>query len=75
MQRTPMTVSQASEYTGYAKAYLYSLIRKRKIPYYKGEGVRGKVIFAKEELDDFIFSHRVATEEEVQAMASKAVAR
>ena len=76
MQRTPMSVAQASEYTGYTKSALYGFMRARTIPYYKvGEGKRGKVIFAKEDIDEFLFAHRVGTEAELQEKASTRIAR
>lgn len=67
MQRTPMTVAKAAEYSGYTKPYLYTLIKQRKIPSYKtGEGKTAKVTLCKEELDAFLFGHRRAAEWEVQ---------
>ena len=68
--RTPLTVKQAAEFTGYTKAYLYKLIHLKKIPYYKPDtGRPGKVFFCKEELQDFIFANRFSTNAELQETA------
>jgi len=76
MNKTPMTVRKASEYTGISRQHLYTLIRKKKIPYYKlGDSEKARVMFAKEELDDFIFCHRIPTEAELQENSFKAMAR
>ena len=64
--KTPLTVKQASEFSGYSKSHLHLLIKKGKIPAYKtGDGKSGKVLIAKEELAEFLFARPIKTEEEI----------
>jgi excisionase family DNA binding protein len=51
-----LTVDEAAAFTGLKKSYLYKLISKRKIPFYKPLG--GRVYFKQEELEGFIFRNR-----------------
>ena len=72
LDKTPMTVEKAAEYTGFTKSYLYHLIHTGKIPSYKPDMSRqGKVILCKEELQTFMFSNRRASNEELREKAVK----
>lgn len=67
-QEKPLTIEQASEFTGYSKAYLYKLVHYKKIPHYKPEG--GKVLFSLEDLKAFCFRNRQASDYELQEQAT-----
>lgn len=70
--KTPMTVEQAVQFTGYAKSYLYKLIAQGKIPSYKPEAVKqGKVFFCKEEIAEWLFRNRKSTTAELHERADK----
>ena len=70
--KTPLTVEQAAAFTGYSVQYLYKLIHGGKIPSYKPEPTaHGKVILCKEELANWLFRNRRATEEELRKRADK----
>jgi excisionase family DNA binding protein len=69
--QTPMTMEQASTFTGYSKKYLYRLIHDGVIPYYKPDNTdKGKVIFCKEELTEWIFRNRRASNSELNERAT-----
>jgi len=54
--KTPMSVKQAVEFTGFSRGYIYKLISLGKIPSYKPCNVRqGKVFLAREDLQAYIF--------------------
>lgn len=61
----PMTLPQAATYLNLSKSTLYGLTSRSAIPHYKPGGK--KIIFRKSDLDAFLFSHRVASREEVRA--------
>ena len=64
--KTPMTVKQASEFTGYSQSHLRHLAKVGTIPAYKtGEGKSNKIIFSKEELAEYLFSRPVRCEENI----------
>lgn len=64
--KTPMTMEQASTFTGYSIKYLYKLVHDGTIPYYKPDNtVKGKAIFCKEELTEWIFRNRRASNSEL----------
>jgi excisionase family DNA binding protein len=70
--KTPMTMEQASTFTGYSIKYLYKLVHDGTIPYYKPDNTdKGKAIFCKEELTEWIFRNRRATKEEIRKRADK----
>ncbi|MBK9299077.1 MAG: helix-turn-helix domain-containing protein [Bacteroidetes bacterium] len=63
LQKTTFTLTEAARYTGLSKSYLYKKTSARQIPFYKLEG---KLIFFKrEELDKFLLSTRIPSEEEL----------
>ena len=69
-EKTPMTVEVAAEWSGFSKSYLYQLMHKGMIPYYKpDDSKQGKVFLCKEELAAFIFSKRHATKKEIAERA------
>ena len=60
---------QAAEYLGYTAAYLYQLTSKRQIPFCKAGG-KGKNIFRRSELDEWIENGRQLTQDEIGNRAS-----
>lgn len=63
-----LTMDEAAAYTGLSKAYIYKLVSKKMIPYYKG--TMGKITyFAKSELCNWLLKHRVSTIEEAEQKA------
>ena len=68
--KTPLTIDQAAEYSGFSKSYLRKLICFGTIPSYKpNTGKQGKVILCKEELDAFLFGNRRASNAELRETA------
>ena len=64
-----LNMDDAAAYTGLSKDYLYRLVSKKRIPYYKSEG--GKLTyFSKTELCAWLLKHRVSTIEEAQEQAA-----
>lgn len=73
-ERVPMSVAQLAEYTGWAKCTIYSKVNRRELPYYKVAGST-RVIFDKTEIDNILFAHRVASNEEVRMQAEANIAK
>ena len=64
-----LTMDEAAAYTGLSKSYLYKLVCKKRIPYYKSAGGKQNY-FAKTELSEWLLKHRVSTVEEAQERAA-----
>lgn len=62
-----LTLTEAALITGLSRSYLYKLTCKKKIPYYKPTG-RG-LYFDRGEVEKWLLSNRVSTNEEIQARA------
>lgn len=65
-QKELMTIEEASDYLGFKVSYLYRLTSGKKIPFYKPAR---KVFFKKNELDEWVFTHRESTREEIEKRA------
>jgi excisionase family DNA binding protein len=63
----PMGISEAAEFLGLSKAYLYKLVYLKKISYYKPNN--GRLFFKREELEHFIFRGRSSADYELQGRA------
>lgn len=62
-----LTTEEAAAYMGMRKSYLYKLTMNKKIPHYKP---MGKVCyFQRKELEEWLLSNRVATDEELTEKA------
>lgn len=62
-----LTTEEAAAYMGMRKSYLYKLTMNKKIPHYKP---LGKVCyFQRKELEAWLLSNRVATDEELSEKA------
>jgi excisionase family DNA binding protein len=62
-----MTIDKAAEFSGFSVAYLYELVREKKIPHYKPLG--GRIIFKKSEIEDFLYRNRIAANYEISSAA------
>lgn len=63
-----LTSDEAARYMGVSKSYLYKLTMRREIPHYKP---RGKMCyFNRHELEAWLQSNRVSTEEELDRRAN-----
>ena len=67
-EETFLTVAQASKFLGYAQSYIYKLIMRREIAYYK-IGAGRAVRFAKSDLLAYLNKCRVSSQDELQAKA------
>lgn len=68
MTKTNMlTPTEAAEYLGIKVSYLYKLMMRRVIPYYKPGGKL--CYFDREDLDKWLRSVRVASDEEIERQA------
>lgn len=66
-QKEVLTSDEAARYMGISKSYLYKLTMKREIPCYKP---LGKVVyFNRKELETWLQSNRVSTDEELNQKA------
>jgi excisionase family DNA binding protein len=63
-----MTIDKVAEFTGFSVAYLYELVRGKRIPHYKPLG--GRIIFKKSEVEDFLYRNRIAADYEVSEQAN-----
>lgn len=62
-----LTTEEAAAYMGMRKSYLYKLTMNKKIPHYKP---MGKVVyFQRKELEEWLLSNRVSTDEELSEKA------
>ena len=68
-----LTVSEASDYTGYSQRTLYNLSSQGKIATYRAEGCR-RLYFRKDELYRWMTASRRASESEIERAASRYIA-
>ena len=67
--RKALTMDDCSLLTGLSKKYIYNLVHKKEIPYYKGAG--GKLTyFNKQEIEDWQLQHRFKTNAEIETEAT-----
>jgi len=62
-----LTSDEAARYLGISKSYLYKLTMKQLIPHYKPLGKM--CYFNRQELEQWLQSNRVSTEEEIEQKA------
>jgi excisionase family DNA binding protein len=62
-----LTSEEAAKYMGISKSYLYKLTMRQEIPHYKPKGKM--VYFNRRELEQWLQSNRVSTDEEIEQMA------
>lgn len=68
LAKDALTMDDAAAYTGLSKSYLYRLVCKKQIPYYKSAGGK-QTYFAKKELCNWLLKHRVSSIEEAEQAA------
>lgn len=69
--KTPLTFRQAMTYLNISSATLYRYVKEKQIPCYRPTGKsKGNLYFAKEELENFLFSNRQATHQELDQQAN-----
>ncbi len=67
-----LTIDELAMYSGLAKLYIYKLTSQRKIPFYKPRGKQ--VYFKRTEIDQWLTTNRVATNEEIQTEVLNSIA-
>jgi len=67
--KTVLTFSEASQYTGISKSYLYKLTSARKISHSKPSGKL--IFFEKEELDKWLLSNKITPQQEIEGQAQR----
>lgn len=66
-QKEVLTSEEAAKYMGVSKSYLYKLTMRQQIPHYKPMGKM--VYFNRLELEEWLQSNRVLTEDEISQQA------
>jgi excisionase family DNA binding protein len=70
--RKPLSITEAAQYLGYKKSYLYNLVHHGKLTAYKPGG---KVLFFKQEdLERFAFRNKKAADFELAEKADQVLA-
>lgn len=64
-----MTTTEAAKYLGLRPSYLYKLMMRRAIPYYKPNGKL--CFFAREDLDAWLRRVRVKSQDEIDSEAAR----
>ena len=65
-----LTTTDVANLTGLSKAYIYKLVMKREIPFYKSDG--GKTTyFNVDDIHKWMFAHRYATRAEAEQEATR----
>lgn len=64
-----LTLSEALEYTGFSKSYMYKLTHWGRIPHYKPGGKM--IFFNRVELENWLMKNRVRSNDEVEKEAIK----
>jgi excisionase family DNA binding protein len=67
--KTVLTFTEASQYTGISKSYLYKLTSARKISHSKPSGKL--IFFEKEELDKWLMSNKITPQQEIEDEAAR----
>lgn len=68
-EKEVLTASEACQYTGFSKSYLYKLTCRRAIPHFKPSGKM--VFFNRHELEAWLQSNRVCTAAEIAGEAQR----
>lgn len=68
-ERALMTTAEAARYLGLKPSYLYKLMMRRVIPYYKPGGKL--CFFSKEDLDTWLKAVRIKPQDEIDSEAAR----
>ncbi len=71
-ERGLLTTVEAAHYLGVKPSYLYKMMMRRAIPYYKPGGKL--CFFAKEDLDAWLTSIRIKSQSEIESEAARYIA-
>ena len=66
LNKPVLSLNECAALTGFRPSHLYGLTHKKAIPHYK---CGSKLIFKRQEIEDWLTSNRVTTGEEAQAKA------
>ena len=69
LQKKALTFIQASQYADISPSYMYKLTSRGKVPHYKPNGKQ--IYFDKDELDKWLLTNRVKTQDEIDQEASR----
>ena len=68
-ERGLLTTTEAAHYLGVKPSYLYKMMMRRTIPYYKPGGKL--CFFAKDDLDAWLTSIRIKSQSEIESEAAR----
>lgn len=68
-ERGLLTTTEAAHYLGVKPSYLYKMMMRRAIPYYKPGGKL--CFFAKDDLDAWLTSIRIKSQSEIESEAAR----
>ena len=67
--KSHLNFHEACDYLGLSESYLYKLTHKKQIPHYKMPTGK-KLVFSKQELDEWLLSNPVKTESDIDQEAN-----
>lgn len=68
-ERTLLTTMEAAQYLGVKPSYLYKMMMRRAIPYYKPGGKL--CFFSREDLDAWLTNIRIKSQSEIESEAAR----
>ncbi len=68
-ERGLLTTAEAAQYLGVKPSYLYKMMMRRAIPYYKPSGKL--CFFSREDLDAWLTSIRIKSQNEIESEAAR----
>lgn len=68
-ERTLLTTTEAAQYLGVRPSYLYKMMMRRAIPYYKPGGKL--CFFSREDLDAWLTGVRIKSQREIESEAAR----
>ena len=68
-ERGLLTTTEAAHYLGVKPSYLYKMMMRRAIPYYKPGGKL--CFFSRDDLDDWLTSIRIKSQSEIESEAAR----
>lgn len=68
-ERTLLTTTEAAQYLGVRPSYLYKMMMRRVIPYYKPGGKL--CFFSREDLDAWLTGVRIKSQREIESEAAR----
>lgn len=62
-----LTVDDLIDYSGYSRSYIYKLVHRKEIPFYKPGGKN--LFFKREEINEWLLQNKSKSESEIEAEA------